>query len=330
MVRLESPGLAASVAWVACLVACAAAPGPPPARGDQDGAGGDPGPGDPLTLGSGLTATTAAGSTTGELVAVYDHSRWWHDPVEELTLALFAPAGLADYPDDQSFTFLSSTELLALTPAARPAPGYRDALRERGVLLSRLPLAGVSFVITAHDSYHLEEDGFGDYAWDFVLTDASGRRFGDGGVSNDDYWVWDAEVLLPAAGTVIEVVADAPDNPPGTYPTGAVNNIVGLHLFGSFYLYLFHFRQHTIAAEVVPGAFLPAGTSLGRVGNSGVSLEPHLHVTLYWYDGAGTGRSWSVPGEFTDLCWSRTPTGPSEAVDFLTPEAGMWVSETPF
>ena len=80
----------------------------------------------------------------------------------------------------------------------------------------------------------LEEDGFGDFAWDLTYTDPAGgtQVYKGTGLANTDYFIWDAEVLLPTGGTVVEVERGAPDNTPGSYPPTATNNLVGVHLFG--------------------------------------------------------------------------------------------------
>jgi hypothetical protein len=124
-----------------------------------------------------------------------------------------------------------------------------------------------------------------------------------------------------------------------------VNNRVGVWLGGAYYLYLLHFRPGTIPTSargtcepVVPGvrcvdvgASLPAGTYLGRVGNSGVTYEPHLHVTLYFYDAAdGPARSWSVPSEFADVWTAQDPSQGASFASWGVPQTGQWISAMGF
>jgi len=272
-------------------------------------------------------------SIEGELIATYDHRAWWTDPSDELTYALFDPARLAEYPDDHSVSLWSSHDVREMTTVLLRSGvrSYQDELRARAIVIAGVPIAGVAYVITGNGGYHVEENGYGDYAWDLVLTDGAGARFRGTGASNEDYLVWDAEVHLPNGGTVIEVVRDVPDNVPGSYVPESPNNMVGVHLFGQFYLYLLHFRQGTIPAAVAPGAVLEAGTVIGRVGNAGVSLEPHLHMTVLWFDADGVApRTWSVPSELAGIYATGSQALAATRHDHFVPTSGTWISEAPF
>ena len=291
--------------------------------------GGSGGDSDLLAVGQSVTLAVRNGSSvSGEIVAIYDHSLWWDAPSTEWTYGLFRPALLRPYPSDRSIATVSSLDLVGAAPAPATT-GYRDALRSQGILIRSLPIEG-AYVITGHESYHQEENGYGDFAWDVVQMDASGARWAGAGTANEDYLVWDEAVLLPSAGCVVEVVDEVADNIPGAYVPGSLNNLVGVHLFGSYYLYLLHFRQHSIDSGVVVGACLPQGTYLGRVGNAGASLEPHLHLTVLWYDAeAAPPRSWSVPSEWSSVYWADTPDGGRAYADFLVPTSGTWLFSAP-
>ncbi len=267
----------------------------------------------------------------GELIATYDHSIWWWTPSDQRTFAVFDPRGLAPWPDDRSTRFISSRDLLSATPIARP-PGvatHRSAMRERGVLLERAPFDGVVYVITGAERYHKEESGYGDFAWDLTRHDDSGRQNRGSGLANEDYYIWDEPVQLPTGGIVVEVADDAPDLPPGPPDRAATNNFVGVQIYGGFYIYLLHLRQGSVPPEVVVGARLETGAIVGRVGNSGVSAEPHLHVAVLAYDAStDPPRTWSVPAEWRDVWLSRGRR--ASPMDYAVPVGGDYVSSTAF
>lgn len=89
--------------------------------------------------------------------------------------------------------------------------------------------------------------------------------------------VWGAVVTAPAPGIVDRIRNNVPDN-----PVGACNyaekwgNYVVIRLDAGGWAMLAHLQQGTVA--VAPGARVETGSYVGRVGNSGRSTVPHLHV----------------------------------------------------
>ena len=267
----------------------------------------------------------------GELVAVYQHRLWWHKS-QQKTYVIFQPEQARQDEQGNVLQVLSTPDVRKVgTKNKEVGLSYRQFLRQQKIVLEEPPLKGISYVITAHADHHLEEDGYGDFAWDIVKTNTHGQRFRDTGIHNEDYLVWGEKVFLPAAGTVVEVVRDGVDNLPGQYPEDAVNNFVGVHLKGGFYLYLLHFQQGSIPEEIKPGVVLSAGAYLGLVGNSGVSLEPHLHMTLMWWEKKEKKpRYWSVPMEFHNLYARKAKDKQSKLHQYLDPDAETWIAAKPF
>ncbi|PKN55221.1 MAG: hypothetical protein CVU56_22335 [Deltaproteobacteria bacterium HGW-Deltaproteobacteria-14] len=269
----------------------------------------------------------------GELISIYDGALWQDPDDGGRLLGLFDPERFVDSYADRSIVFVDERAVVADEPVALPAGRleYRDWLLSRGVALSAVPLASPAYVITGHEDHHLAEDGYGDFAWDLVLAEDDGVRWRGDGLDLEDYLSWGAPVTAPVAGEVVEVVRDADDIPPGALPPegiDAVENLVGIRVAGLYTVYLLHLQQGSVPAEVAPGVTVAAGDAVGRVGNSGTTLEPHLHVVLLMWD-AERERYWSVPAEFLDVWQSVRSTG-AVRLDRYDPEQGDWIGSAPF
>ena len=265
---------------------------------------------------------------SGELIAVYDHSRWWKNPTDEVTLALFAAERFADWPDDRSVLFVERSHIVRVTESPLVAPSFRAWCHSQGIGFA-VPLDGRAWVMAGHERHHLEENGFGDYAYDLGIAEAGGRRWSGDGLDLSDYFSWDVDALSPVGGFVVEVERDHPDMPVGQPPDlDAAENLVGLWLAGGYHAYVLHYRQGSLPMDLGVGDFVAAGAPLGRIGNSGTSREPHLHVALLYWDHE-RDRYWSLPVDFHDVHVAATPTG-SEPRLRMAPLGGLWISNAPF
>lgn len=111
-----------------------------------------------------------------------------------------------------------------------------------------------------------------------------------------DWYSWNEGVYSPAAGVVVHSHNDSADrkhqallkdvwkmifNRPDLKDND-LSNFAGNHVLikgDGFYLFLAHLQQHSLA--VADGDTVEKGDFIGLVGNSGVSLEPHLHFQLF-------------------------------------------------
>lgn len=90
------------------------------------------------------------------------------------------------------------------------------------------------------------------------------------------YQIYGAPVLAPCTGTVVATANSAPDQQvPHMDTTDRVGNHVLLRC-GDVDVLLAHFEPGSVSVRT--GEVVQAGQQLGRVGNSGASGEPHLHV----------------------------------------------------
>lgn len=115
------------------------------------------------------------------------------------------------------------------------------------------------------------------YALDLIRLDTAGRSYhGDRG-QLASYYAWDSPVYAPVGGRVVAAVGDLPDQPPGVPDPGhPPGNHVVLETADGVRVWLAHLRRGSVA--VGAGEAVSAGRLVGRVGNSGNSTEPHLHL----------------------------------------------------
>ena len=146
----------------------------------------------------------------------------------------------------------------------------------------RLPLDGPVTVAwggeTAEANYHVF---LPDQRWAYdLLVTAGGRSAAGEGVRLEDHYAWDVPVRAPADGTVRRAVDGAPEAVLGARRWGlaGLGNHVIIQVAPDQFLFIGHLRRETVAVAV--GERVTAGQLLGRVGNSGNSSEPHVHLHL--------------------------------------------------
>ena len=127
------------------------------------------------------------------------------------------------------------------------------------------------------------------FAIDFVKLNAFGNRAHS--VFSKDlnaYEIYGDTVYAPCDGVVEDTRDDNPDNIPPSRRRGPHNLNKVLINTGNAYIFLGHFRQGGVLVHT--GDRLRAGDPIGLAGNSGSSLEPHLHIQAH--ERTGTGLPW--------------------------------------
>jgi hypothetical protein len=123
------------------------------------------------------------------------------------------------------------------------------------------------------------------------------RAFSGDGRHVEQWFGYGAEITAASPGTVVFVHDGVPDQPPFTLPPSltepvdAGGNQVIIQIAPDVWAFYAHLQPGSVAVEV--GDVVTVGQPLGRLGNSGNSLGPHLHFGLL--DGPGPMTANSVP-----------------------------------
>ena len=93
----------------------------------------------------------------------------------------------------------------------------------------------------------------------------------------EKYHIYNQPVYAPCDGEVIRAENNLEDQtPPEADRENLPGNFVQLQCEGNFYVILAHLKQHSVLVEA--GESVISGDPLGRIGNSGNTSEPHLHI----------------------------------------------------
>lgn len=120
------------------------------------------------------------------------------------------------------------------------------------------------------------------YAIDFVQLDSRGRAFQGDPARNEAWTGYGAAVLAVADGVIIAVKDGLPENTPGQPPATPIGldtiggNHVVLDVGGGRRVFYGHLQPGSISVR--PGERVRRGQPLGKLGDSGQSDAPHLHI----------------------------------------------------
>ncbi len=111
------------------------------------------------------------------------------------------------------------------------------------------------------------------WAYDLVMN-----PYDIGSDDLEDYGIYNKEIFSPVAGEIIEVYDKEKDIKPNTEE---FEYMEGNHIYiriddTQTFLLLNHLKENSIKVKV--GDHVKVGDLLGRVGNSGSTSEPHLHI----------------------------------------------------
>jgi murein DD-endopeptidase MepM/ murein hydrolase activator NlpD len=177
--------------------------------------------------------------------------------------------------------FIGLVAVVAAVPCYRTYPSSHDGVPS--AVPFRLPLDGPVRggwgAPPRRVNHHVAAPGE-RWAYDLLVTGPDGRSHRGDGRSLGDYHAYDLPVLSLADGLVRAARDGEPDNAIGSSWRGssAAGNHVVLEVAPAQFLVVAHLRAGSV--RVAPGMRVRHGDPLGRVGNSGKSSEPHVHVHL--------------------------------------------------
>ncbi len=94
-----------------------------------------------------------------------------------------------------------------------------------------------------------------------------------------DYGIYNDTVFSPCDGLILRARDENPDNIPPSRERGPSNTNQLLIQNDSCYVFMGHLRYKGVF--VTEGSYVKKGQPLALVGNSGFSLEPHLHIQAH-------------------------------------------------
>ena len=126
------------------------------------------------------------------------------------------------------------------------------------------------------------------YAIDWVKLEPGGSFFKTDGKTNRDYYCYGEPLLAVADGAVADARDGIPENTPDLIEGGKMavpitlatigGNYVVLKLTDGVYAHYAHMIPGSLAVKI--GDKVKAGDVLGKLGNSGNSDAPHLHLHI--------------------------------------------------
>ncbi|WP_163581322.1 M23 family metallopeptidase [Gracilibacillus saliphilus] len=154
------------------------------------------------------------------------------------------------------------------------------------------------------------------WAYDLLI-----EPYSNGSKNLNDYGIYNKEIESPVKGTIVGVYDKEKDITPGSEEN---ETMIGNYIYIKIeetetYLVLSHIKQNS--ALVKNGQNVDEGTPLAKVGNSGSSSEPHLHIHHQRQNPATTNLflSEGLPLYFKNIDGNSMPKG-GENPEIISPK----------
>jgi len=114
------------------------------------------------------------------------------------------------------------------------------------------------------------------WGYDFTVV-RNDAKFALDGHRNEDWFCWGEPVYAPVAGRVVVAVDGVVDNRLGEIdPESVFGNHVALQVAPDEYVFIANLQRESLTVRA--GDEVTPDVLIGRCGNSGRSIEPHVHV----------------------------------------------------
>ena len=252
----------------------------------------------------GTTGGLVSGQFSGPaLIELFDNS------VERRRIEVTPPGTLVLGPDERKalsdVSFELPSGLMGQTLIVETEFRQGENLRSNKVsiplavmegFVGRLPFEGSWYVAAEHSALDAHKRFVAEaFAYDFLKIGPDGKSYEGTGGRNSDYFSYGLDVLASADGEVVYMRNDVPENVPGQAmaATPGGNAIVIRHRENR-YTYYAHMRPGGMKVGV--GDQVLEGDPIAEVGNSGDSVEPHLH--FHAMSGPDPGLGPGIPALF--------------------------------
>lgn len=154
----------------------------------------------------------------------------------------------------------------------------------------------------------------GIVGWDNATDAWSGWLPGKDGTKNEHSRAWNLPVRAVADGVVIDASDGMDDNTvlgqfPDPTPNPAGGNYVWIGHPDGTRTYYTHLRKGTVTVQ--DGDQVVAGQIIGRLGNSGNSTGPHIHIEVRKYQSGSPLRPWALADAWMVERSAGTPWDPN-------------------
>lgn len=161
----------------------------------------------------------------------------------------------------------------------------------------------ISSLLNYHNKAQIHKNGKANTSMGYATDIAKINKFGFTAKSiltknNEDYEIFHENVYCPCDATVIEVINEIEDNIPfsAKYPYNVGNRII--LKVDNYYIVMGHLAKDSITVRV--GDKIKSGQTLAKIGNSGLTPRPHLHMQVSRCDDGYYWQGASVPIFFND------------------------------